>query len=130
MTVLPDTAVIPGVCDWCGDPLTGNKRVACGAGHRNYRRNWLLRIPRGPGLPALDPPHGSPLLTIPDPRVPSKPSGLQVSFWKAVDVLAGELLRRKLVNPCTEKSARIVAETFMRDALPEKQRQRLEAMNR
>lgn len=118
MSDLPDTAVLVGRCDWCNGPLTGKQVVACSAGHRAYRRCWLLQIDRGPDLPALEPPEDSPLWQLPDPRPASSVrsrSGLQVSAPKLVRIMVSRL------GLGEEEATAIV-----REALPERQRQRLD----
>lgn len=49
-------------------------------------------------------------------------SGLQVSYRKAVEKIAHELREHGVVDP--PDKARIVAELWMRDALPARQRER------
>lgn len=112
------------VCEWCGGPLKPDapaNAVTCSDAHRALRWRWLNGIPRGRGRPPQPPPPGSPLLAGKQPapmprRTRRSRSGLQLSWAKAVDALAawmGEDRER--------------AESVLKPALSDRQRERLEA---
>jgi hypothetical protein len=114
------------VCEWCGDPLAADaphNKVTCGDSHRARRHRWLHGVPRADGTIEA-PPAGSPLLYGRETRANgakrhSNPSGLQVPYRKALQVLTAEL-------GGFVESRRV--EAALRKALPAKQRERLEAM--
>lgn len=120
------------VCEWCGGPLPVDApegKVTCGASCRAFLYRYRHDIRRADGS-RVEPPSGSPLAvggpTISGARAPRangsdgtrKPSGLQLSYRKAVEVVTRELA--PFVEP-------VRVEAALRTALPDRQRERLEA---
>lgn len=126
----------PRVCEWCGEPLAPDApatKVTCSDSHRALRWRFLNDVNRSGGRPPQSPPAGSLLsrrLSELRPAFPperakrAKPSGLQVSYRKAVDIVAEQLQRHQVVDPPSK--ARLVAELWLRPALSDRQRKRLE----
>lgn len=134
---LPKAAVVEGHCDWCGTPISP-RRKTCNASHRAFRRNWLLQIDVRPGVPAQQPPDDSPLWQLDDPRTPRENgpgeglrtganarSGAQISYWKAVRMVAAYLH-----NQVGLDDPQGTAETILRRALPARQLERREERER
>lgn len=111
----------PARCDYCRAVLPHDEVVRYGKKTCDQvcrAAAWKERV----GYGRLDRPVASQARANGRP----KPSGAQVSYRKAVEVLADELrkLNPKLAHP---NAARQYAEMVLRDALPVRQRERLEA---
>lgn len=123
----------PRTCEWCGGPLPADakpEKVTCSDAHRALRWRWLHGIPRAGGRGPQEPPEGSPLHAArPAPvatrerraNAKRKPSGLQVSYRKAVEAVEALLTADGYARP------RSTAERTLREALSDRQRAQLEA---
>lgn len=120
-------------CEWCSGPLTGQQRTTCTDTCRSKRWRWLHQVPARVGETVEGPPLGSVLW---DARVPTtrraarrKPSGLQVSYRKAVERIARMICSPSLVDPDAGPCADCVtrAEEILKPTLSERQRARLES---
>ena len=122
-------------CVWCGQPLSGRQEVACNDIHKLKAWRWRHKIPAG--LAGIErPPTGSPLLGGGvGPRSASEcrsygrnggsrvsNGGLQVSLRRAVRRVEWGL-RYELNVPAGRAEA--MAELWMQDVLPARQRERL-----
>lgn len=115
-------------CEWCGERLRPPKERACNDSHRAKAYRYRCGVRRADGS-REQPPAGSPLLrggrtggVAREARANGgngrRSSGPQVSYRKALAVLTSEL--GSFVEPRRVEAA-------LRKALPERQRERLEA---
>lgn len=125
-------------CEWCNGPLTGQQKVTCCDTCRSKRWRWLNQVPSRVGGFVEPPPPGSVLWDRPFPAKHTvgvhggdrrrKPSGLQISYRKAVERIARTICSPGLVDddrPCPDCVRR--AEEILKPTLSERQRARLEA---
>jgi hypothetical protein len=108
-----ELAVTRRWCEWCGGPMKENApshartcKDRCRAAMWKWEKGYGTAAPRG---------------SVRTGR--AKPSGLQVSYRKAVAAVAAHL---QSANRCSDQVAQLNAEHLLSTALSEKQRARLD----